>query len=688
MYNLRMLSTTFGENFDSEFFKDGLPLRFLPEIKQLNIIVGANNSRKSRFLRSVINLEIPVLIESACDLNDFYDQGENIFRKFNLLQDNGFGGVILAARTYDPSIPVSRLLHNYFSEVKSYDRIVKNTNVMVLVKEVLDTISGMFEENSVPDLDRKLEYLKVIGHLIQYLYTDLAKNNGEQMDLDSLPDSDFKHTHPEVPGDLGSRLKGTVPMVTEVLDVTNLLMSWVTRLGELRIISHRKKNIYIPVLRSSRALIGGSGDVYEETITRQHFKSTKPNKLQIETGLKLYDKIHYARNGTTLERKAFKEFERFIGQTFFKSPNVEIIAHAVKGGGEKTIIVSIPGQKEDVPIYDLGDGIQGIINLLFPIFTADGKDWIFIDEPENHLHPGYQNIFIKTLAENEFLIKKKLRYFINTHSNHILSESFLSPAETSIFVFNSRDEHSSDIRAFEQDRYNTLELLGVMNTSVFVTNCTVWVEGITDRFYIRAFLYAYLNSLPGLAFHPNEGFDFSFIEYAGKNLVHYDFDESNGDNISSYFINSNVFILADSDFDQEKHKKYQKIKRGNFVYMQTNMPEIENLLPGEVLMGFFLEELKCDKKSLPVLSDNIAYQKLGALFSEVKKAGKPIKVVAKHGGTLSPYYKSLLSKYVYDKIMQHEIDWAVLSTSPNLKRVVEGLYGFVSEKNKKEMKLV
>lgn len=683
-----MLSTKPDENVNSEFFKEDLPLRFLPEVKRLNIIVGANNSRKSRFLRSVINLEIPVVIESACDLNKFYVQGVEVFWKFDALKNNGLGGVILGTKAYSPSNNVSELLYDYFREVQNVDRVVRNANVMVLVKEVLELISSIFEEKSVPDLYRKLEYLKVIGKLIQYFYQYLAKYNKEQTDYDNLPDSDFKYINPEVPGDLGLKLKGTVPMVDEVLEATNLMMSWIERLGELKILHHRKKNIYIPVLRSSRVLIGGDGDVYEATIKRQHFKNSKPNKLEIETGLQLYDKIRYASNGTTTERKAFKEFERFIGQTFFKSPDIEIIAHVPKGLEERNIIVSIPGQKQDVPIYDLGDGVQGIINLLFPIFTADKNDWIFIDEPENHLHPGYQNIFIRALAENEFLVKKDLRYFINTHSNHILSESFLSAVGTSIFVFSVRDEHSSDIRTFEQDRYSTLELLGVMNTSVFVTNCTIWVEGITDRFYIRAFLHAYLNSLPGLAFHPNEGFDFSFIEYAGKNLVHYDFDELNADNISSYFLNSNVFILADSDFDPEKHKKYQKIKRTNFVYMQTHVPEIENMLPGEVLIGFFLDELKCDKNSLPEISDGIALQKLGVLFSGVKRAGKPIKVSAKHGGTLSPYYKSLLSKYVYDKIIQNEIDWTTLSASANLKRVVENLYGFISEKNKKEGKLV
>ena len=38
-----------------------------------------------------------------------------------------------------------------------------------------------------------------------------------------------------------------------------------------------------------------------------------------------------------------------------------------------------------------------------------------------------------------------------------------------------------------------LRQLGVNNTSVFLANSSIWVEGISDRNYIKAFLIAYCN---------------------------------------------------------------------------------------------------------------------------------------------------------------------------------------------------
>jgi len=48
-------------------------------------------------------------------------------------------------------------------------------------------------------------------------------------------------------------------------------------------------------------------------------------------------------------------------------------------------------EKLDLPI----EFTSSIILLMFPIYTANENTWVFIDEPENHLHPGFQKIFFK-----------------------------------------------------------------------------------------------------------------------------------------------------------------------------------------------------------------------------------------------------------------------------------------------------
>ena len=48
--------------------------------------------------------------------------------------------------------------------------------------------------------------------------------------------------------------------------------------------------------------------------------------------------------------------------------------------------------------------------------------------------------------------------------------------------------------ASAQDR-RILMNLGVQNSSVFLSNATIWVEGITDRLYLRAYMKKYIEEL-------------------------------------------------------------------------------------------------------------------------------------------------------------------------------------------------
>jgi hypothetical protein len=680
MIHLNLTNTRSTNNQSFEFYRDEIPVRFLSGIKDINLIVGANNSRKSRFLRNVLSLEQKTLIDVDCELNSCFQQGLDLIEEVKSLDTNGIGGNITSMRVYNPKNDIDIIIQEFCDQSKQTSRYINSENVSNVIVHINATILRIYEEKQLEDLAKKILQLETVCGLILYLYRHLQNHGGKLVSVLSYPEGPFKHMEPVVPGVEAQRI---VPYVNEVIVIISRVLSWAKSLKGISYRPHRNNNVFIPVLRTSRSLAGTSDDIYSETIKKQHFKGELPLKVELYTGLNLYEKINAARNGLTPERDSFKEFEHFIGLTFFKSTEVHIVAYPRKSEQEKTILITIPGQKADVPIYDLGDGVQGIINLLFPIFTASEGDWVFIDEPENHLHPGYQNIFIQAISENEFIKKKKLRYFINTHSNHILSESFLSPQETAIFVFSNRDSESSNIFSFDQDQYSTLELLGVMNTSVFVTNCTVWVEGITDRFYIRAFLHAYCQTLAIDEYKPKEGFDFSFVEYAGKNLVHYDFAGNADENIASFFINSNIFLLADSDFDEEKHIKYEKIRRPNFSYHKTEVPEIENLIPEEVLKLFLLRELHCDVESVQALKAIKPATKLGKALSSLTKKGKPVPIQAKFGGTLSAYYKSKLSKYIHDKILSGEITWHNLAQSERLKEIILSLYKFVKDKNKK-----
>lgn len=111
---------------------------------------------------------------------------------------------------------------------------------------------------------------------------------------------------------------------------------------------------------------------------------------------------------------------------FFDGKQIDIVAKFDKSDNEKgineseLILIHVDGDQETRKLYDLGDGIQALIVLMYKIFMAEPNSFIFIDEPELNLHPGMQRLFLEQIYSNPDLKKKNLTYIISTHSNHFL----------------------------------------------------------------------------------------------------------------------------------------------------------------------------------------------------------------------------------------------------------------------------
>lgn len=71
----------------SEFYINDIPVLFLSDLKDVNIIIGANNTRKSRFLRHIIKQDRKIIIEAKHDLNQHIQDSYKIFEDFQLNTD-------------------------------------------------------------------------------------------------------------------------------------------------------------------------------------------------------------------------------------------------------------------------------------------------------------------------------------------------------------------------------------------------------------------------------------------------------------------------------------------------------------------------------------------------------------------------------------------------------------------------
>lgn len=672
----------------SEYYVNDRKAQYIGDIKQLNIIVGANNTRKSRFIRQMINTELKVLIDSQIDINKHFQETDQLFNGAEKLAGGSFF-VTLTFDTVATPTKVHQLVKGVFDKQAGKDNQLNLTDIKRMVEEIQTAIATASVEEKANDFRDMVEKYQAVMQLVHQIYQRFAKSlSGYSYDtLNPTNVEGIRFNFPNI-----QYLEGYEDYA-ERLSFFESILEWISKIADAKIIPfHDADIVYVPVLRSSRTLEGATKDIFTKTVKSQ-YKISDNNKISVETGLDLYDKIESARNGHRIDRENFAAFEAFLSEAFFQSRLIDLIA--VKGNAaDKHVKVSIQGDNDDIPIHDLGDGIQAIIILLLPIFTARKGSWIFIDEPENNLHPGYQNVFMKAISENKAIKSKELRFFVNTHSNHILSEALLSANETEIMVFSRRDKDSSNISTFNGNEQTTMEMLGVLNTSVLISNCSIWVEGVTDRLYLRAFLKAYYESKSCKGVVPIEGFQYSFVEYAGNNLIHYCFDHELSEKINNldqqmnaFFINSNVFLLADSDFSQEeKHAFYDRIseKRTNFRYHKTEVPEIENLLPESVLKSWLKEDIRADEIEVEqIFKDKNEKLKLGAFLDDKLSKGRGKRKFMKknEGGTLRSDYKSRLADFVHKGISNREIKWEQLTESSILDNLITDLHNFISEKN-------
>ncbi len=348
-------------------------------------------------------------------------------------------------------------------------------------------------------------------------------------------------------------------------------------------------NHYISLLNLDKNGLD-SFDIYREITTREYFPNTK---LNIITGGDLYKKIKSMLLGKEETRRTISEFQSFLKTNFFSDyGDVQLIPNE----DEKVLYVKIGSDER--PIYDWGDGTQQLIIILFSLFIHKDEDnnFFFIEEPEIYLHPGILRRFIEVINSDIF---PNHQYFITTHSNAILDVSADTNVNMSVFKFTKNkncvgNEPRFLIEQCSSGDVSLLNVLGVRNSSVFLANCSIWVEGITDRLYLKHYLNLYLKK-QGISNLFRENIDYTFIEYGGGNIVHFNFEKENSeDNINARYINNRIFLIADNDNTKPGSKKEARKKHLEEIledkFYELPVTEIENLLPQQAIEQILIKQ--------------------------------------------------------------------------------------------------
>jgi len=332
--------------------------------------------------------------------------------------------------------------------------------------------------------------------------------------------------------------------------------------------------LYIPVIRGLRPIqVEGANftneDSYLKRTKKDYFAGMKTLNQNIYTGLSIYKDVMKLLLGTEQQRESISDFQVFLSDNIFFKKVILIPKY------EEDVLHIKIGNEAQREIFNLGDGLQSLITILFPIFIRrNKKSLVFVEEPELHLHSGWQKLLLKAL--NKF---ENHQFFFSTHSN-----SFLNSKRVKIFNV-SRVKNKSIITYtnLESSKVKILDDLGYRPSDLFQTNYILWVEGPSDKFYLKKFLY---ELFPELRINK----DYEIMFYGGSNYNHFLKTAGLFDLTTIKTINRSFGIIFDSD-RESKSQKYNKQKLeikcifeddDSFCWL-TKYREIENYIPISVL---------------------------------------------------------------------------------------------------------
>ncbi len=140
-------------------------------------------------------------------------------------------------------------------------------------------------------------------------------------------------------------------------------------------------------------------------------------------------------------------------------------------------------QTQPINTQELSAGEKGILHFIFSLYGNDLENGVMIiDEPELHLHPQMQNIYLKIMQKigTDF----RMQFIVGTHSAFFVDKDTIKNVHR--FYLDEQKNTKIVHPAIDENQKNLAKILDYTNSSrIFFVDKVILVEGESDEYFFR-----------------------------------------------------------------------------------------------------------------------------------------------------------------------------------------------------------